>query len=155
MAIYPQWFGRSVPNSSETYNYYRWNEESRSAASQQIGTDTRVQPRLTAELDLNPEVRIVAPVGSPLAFSGHQLHATVPNTTNVTRFSIDFRTVHITDLERGDGAPKTDIKCTGTTLRDFRRSTDLAPLPPELIERYDDASSLQYADTLVFNARDE
>jgi hypothetical protein len=154
MAIYPQWFGRSAPNSSETYNYYRWNEESRGAASQQIGTDTRVQPRLTAELDLGPELRIVAPVASPMAFSGHQLHATVPNSTDVTRFSIDFRTVHITDLDRGAGAPKTDVKCTGTTLRDFRRCTDLAPLPAELIGRYDDASSREYAHTLVFNARD-
>jgi hypothetical protein len=150
LAIYPQWFAQSLPNSSDTYNYYRWNLKSRGAASQLVGTDTRVQPKLTTEFHLGPELRIVTPVGSPLAFSGHQLHATVPNTTDVTRFSIDFRTVHQADLEGGKGAPKTDVNCTGTTLRDFRRTTDLAPLPAELVERYDDASSLEYAHTLVF-----
>jgi hypothetical protein len=150
MAIYPQWFARSLPNSSDTYNYYRWNLESRRGAGQLVGTDTRVQPKLTAESNLDPELRIVVPVGSLLAFSGHQLHATVPNTTNVTRYSIDFRTVHQGDLERGRGAPTTDVQCTGTTLRDFHRTTDQAPLPAALIERYDDASSLEYAHTLVF-----
>ena len=150
LAIYPQWFARSLPNSSNTYNYYRWNLESRGVASQLVGEDTRVQPKLTGDLDTDPALRIVPPVGGLLAFSGHQLHATVPNTTNLTRFSIDFRTVHEVDLYRGDGAPKTDVDCTGTTLRDFRRSTDLAPLPSELLERYDDASALEFAQTLVF-----
>ena len=90
------------------------------------------------------------PVGSLLAFAGHQLHATVPNTANVTRFSIDFRTVHQSDLEVGEGAPKSDDHCTGTTLRDFRRTTDLASLDADLIARDHDTSSLEYADTLVF-----
>ncbi len=155
LAVYPECFDQSLPNSSDTYNYYRWNLESRGAASTLIGRDTRVQPKLTAKVDLCREVRVVAPVGSLLAFSGHQLHATVPNTTNVTRFSIDFRTVHRPDLEEGHGAPKTDVHCTGTTLRDFRRSTDLAQLPAELIARYDDASSLEFATTLVFQHSDD
>jgi len=154
LAIYPQFFSRTLPNSSATYNYYRWNMEGRTLASQQVGTDTRVQPRITAELDLAPELRIVAPVGALLAFSGHQLHASVRNTTPVTRFSIDFRTVHRSDLEAGEGAPKSDVSCTGTTLRDFRRCTDLAALDDELIARYDDATALDHADTLVFEARD-
>ena len=45
----PAMFPRSLPNSSETYNYYRWNLESRGRASRQVGKDTRVQPKLTAE----------------------------------------------------------------------------------------------------------
>jgi hypothetical protein len=155
MAMYPQCFAQPLPNSSATYNYYRWNLESRGQAGQLVGTDTRVQPKLTAEVSLGPELRIVTPVGSVLAFSGQQLHATVPNSTNVTRFSIDFRTVHIADLEQGNGAPNTDAYCTGTTLRDFRRCTDLAELPTELVGRYDDASSLAYANTLVYTPSDD
>ena len=30
-----------------------------------------------------------------------------------------------------------DSACTGTTLRDFVRASDLAPLPEDLIEAYD------------------
>jgi hypothetical protein len=150
MAVYPDWFSQCAPNSSDAYNYYRWNAESRASASLQIGTDTRVQPHLTERIDLDNELRLTMPVGGILAFSGHQLHATAPNTTSVTRFSIDFRTVHIGDLEFRRGAPKTDVYCTGTTLRDFRRTTDLAPLSPRIVEQYDDASCLEYAESLVF-----
>jgi hypothetical protein len=150
MAFHPACFARGVPNSSDTYNYYRWNLEGRASASRQVGSDTRVQPRIAGDVDLGEELRVVVPVGGILAFSGQQLHSTVPNTTSVTRFSIDFRTVHRGDLESGNGAPRVDSACTGTSLRDFLSCIDLSPLPPDLVARYDDASALEYADTLVY-----
>jgi ectoine hydroxylase-related dioxygenase (phytanoyl-CoA dioxygenase family) len=36
-------------------------------------------------------------LGAIVLFSGDQLHATIPNTTDATRYSIDFRTVDLTD----------------------------------------------------------
>jgi hypothetical protein len=151
MAFYPRHFASPVPNSSETYNYYRWNRDNRAAASQQIGSDTRVQPRLTADIDLGPEIRVVTPVGGMMIFSGQHLHATVPNTTDVTRFSIDFRTVHRGDLEKGLAAPRVDSHCTGTSLRDFLNCVDLSRLPADLVARYDDDSATEFADTLVYS----
>jgi hypothetical protein len=152
LAIHPDVFATSLPNSSEAYNYYRWNVESRGAASTMVQGDTRVQPRLTGEVPLGSELRVVTRAGSMTAFAAQHLHASVPNASNVTRFSIDFRTVHIADLEAGRGAPRSDAACTGTTLRDFRRCTDLAPLSPEVIAQYDDSSAEQYADSLVYKA---
>ena len=76
------------------------------------------------------------PVGGVLIFSAAQLHSTVPNTTDRTRFSIDFRTVNIDDLESGNAARNVDSECTGTTLGDFVRASDLEPLPDDLIDRY-------------------
>ncbi len=152
MAFYPRYFDRALPNSSDTYNYYRWNRENRASAAKQIGTDTRVQPRLTADVDLDPQIRVATPVGSVLLFSGQQLHATVPNTTKVTRFSIDFRTVHRGDLANGRGAPRVDSHCTGTSLRDFLSSVDLSRLPPDVVARYDDESAAEYADSLVYSS---
>jgi hypothetical protein len=151
MAFYPSFFARPVANSSETYNYYRWNRESRAAASSQIGTDTRVQPRITADVDLGSDLRIIIPESGMIAFSGQQLHETIPNATAVTRFSIDFRTVHRGDLDRGLGALNVDSQCTGTTLRDFLRCADLSRLPDDLIARYDDESSLEYSSSLVYD----
>ena len=150
LAIYSDVFAASLPNTSDTYNYYRWNLESRAVAATLVREDHRVQPRLIGDVELGSELRVVGPVGGMLAFSAQQLHATVPNTTQVTRFSIDFRTVHVVDLEAGRGAPRSDSDCTGTTLRDFRRCSDLAPLPADLIERYDDSSAVQYADGVVY-----
>jgi len=151
MAFHPRYFARPVPNSSETYNYYRWNLESRASASNQVGVDTRVQPRITAEaVDLGEDVRVSLPVGGVMVFSGQQLHSTVPNTTDVTRYSIDFRTVHRRDLEEGRGAPRVDVQCTGTSLRDFLNCVDLTPLPDDVIARYDDDSAVEYASSLVY-----
>src|SRR5262249_14957986 len=102
------------------------------------------------DIDLQPEIRLSTPVGGVIVFSGQQLHATVQNTTNVTRFSIDLRTVHRGDLEHGLGAPRVDAHCTGTSLRDFLSCVDLSHLPPNVIGRYDDDSALQYADSLIY-----
>ena len=63
------------------------------------------------------------------------------NTTDLARYSIDFRTVHLDDVAGKIGAPNIDSKSTGTTMRDYLRATDLAKLPEELIALYDDGSA--------------
>lgn len=68
----------------------------------------------------------------------------------MTRYSIDFRTVHRADLVSGIGAPRTDAHCTGTSLRDFISCVDLSRLPDDIIARYDDETALEYAETLVY-----
>ena len=136
MAFHPRYFEAPIKNSSAGYDYDEWNRTGRKQAAQQITKDTRVQPEAQEELELRPDVRVVTPVGGVLIFSAAQLHSTVPNTTKRTRFSIDFRTVNVDDLVNGDAAPNLDSACTGTTLGDFMRASDLEPLPEELIERY-------------------
>jgi hypothetical protein len=73
-----------------------------------------------------------------LLFSGASLHATVPNTSGRTRFSIDFRTVHYDDVVEKRGAPNVDSHSTGTSLRDFTRGTDSARLPDDVVALYED-----------------
>jgi len=137
MALHPRYWAQPVRNSSHTYNYAEWNEKNRFNAAQHIKSDNRVQPRAEEPLELDPQVRIVSRVGGVLVFSGAQLHSTVPNTTGRTRFSIDFRTVNFADASEMRGAPNVDSMCTGTTMNDYLRGTDLAHLPPELIARYE------------------
>jgi hypothetical protein len=142
MAFHPRYFDQAVRNGSSTYNYYRWNAESRADAAKHIGTDTREQPKPEEEVELDPQIRVVAPVGGVLVFSAAQLHSSVPNTTDVTRFSIDFRTVHIADVAARRGAVNVDSRCTGTTMRDYLRGTDLASVPDELVGLYDDGTAV-------------
>jgi len=138
MAFHPRYWDRGVKNGSRDFNYYRWNAESRKNASQHIGRDTRVQPHAEEPLELNPDVRFVVPPGGIIVFSGAQLHSTVPNTTNLVRWSIDFRTINIDDVTSKRGAPNTDSASTGTSLRDFLRVADFAPIPEEIVAAYDD-----------------
>ncbi len=140
LAFHPRYWTHPVPNTSRTYNYYEWNANSRGIAATQIGVDTREQPHAEAPIEADPQIRILCPVGGAVVFSGAQLHSTVDNISGHTRYNIDFRTVNLRDLEAGRGAPNIDSACTGTTLRDFVRTRDLAALPTELVDRYDDGS---------------
>jgi hypothetical protein len=133
MAFHPQYFDRPVRNSSSGYDYEEWNRTGRQQASKQVKKETRKQPQPEEPLELEPDVRVVTPPGGTLVFSAAQLHSTVPNTTNRTRFSIDFRTVNLDDLVEGIGAPNMDSECTGTTLRDYLRASDVEPLPEDVI----------------------
>ncbi len=137
MALHPRYWAQPIRNSSYLYNYAEWNEKSRFNAAQHIKSDSRVQPRAEEPVELDPQIRVVSPVGGVLIFSGAQLHSTVPNMTGRARFSIDFRTVNFDDAVEMRGAPNIDSKCTGTTMNDYLRGTDLAHLPQELIARYD------------------
>jgi hypothetical protein len=142
MAFHPRYFAHPVKNSSRIYNYARWNAEGRKTAAQHIHTDTRPQPHAEEALELTPDVRLVPPPGGLILFSGQQLHSTVENTSQRTRFSIDFRTVHVGDVSDRRGAPNVDSECTGTTLRDYLRGRDLAHIDEDLIGMYDTPDTL-------------
>jgi hypothetical protein len=140
MGFYPRHFTEGVPNNSEIYNYYEWNTKNRASAAQHVKSDTREQPKPQGPLD-QVSVRYLPPPGGIILFSGAQLHETVANTTDIARYSIDFRTVHLDDVRERRGAPNVDTKCTGTTMRDYLRATDLSKLPEDLVALYDDQTA--------------
>jgi hypothetical protein len=135
LAFHPRYWDRPLRNGSHRYNYAEWNRGSRQNAAKHIKQDTREQPRPEEPVELDPQIRVVCPVGGLILFSAAQLHSTVPNTSGRTRFSVDFRTVSRGDLLEGAGAANIDSACTGTTVGDYLRATDLAHLPGELIDR--------------------
>jgi len=137
MAFHPQYWNEAVKNGSDEFSYYEWNAVGRSAAAQHIKTDTRKQPKPLEPLVLEPQVRIVPEPGGMILFSAAQLHSTVPNTSSKTRYSLDFRTTHVGDLRDRLGARNVDSQCTGTSLRDFLRASDLATMPEEIVAMYD------------------
>jgi hypothetical protein len=136
LAFHPRYWSRGVKNGSRLYDYDEWNRTSRWRAAEQIGIDRRVQPRPEEELDLSGDLRIVCGTGALTVFSAAQLHSSVTNTSGRTRYSIDFRTVHRGDVEAGRGAPNLDSECTGTSLGDFLRASDLARLPEAWVARH-------------------
>lgn len=89
-------------------------------------------------MELDPQIRFVPPAGGLVLFSAAQMHSTVPNTSGRARYSIDFRTVHLDEVESMGGAPNVDSTPKGTSLRDFKRADDLSDMPEELVAPYDD-----------------
>jgi hypothetical protein len=139
MAFHPNYWNRGVRNDSAGYNYYEWNKRFRGpAVANLVKEETRPLPRATESVEIEPQMRLLCPVGGIIIFSGAQMHSSVPNTSGRTRYSIDFRHVHRDDVAAQRGAPRSDEACTGTTMRDYRRGTDLAAMPDELVRLYDD-----------------
>ena len=141
MAFHPAYWDRAVPNNSSEYNYYIWNKVHRGAAvANFVKEDPRPLPRAQEPIDLDPQLRIVCPVGGMILFSGQQMHSSVPNTSGKTRYSIDFRTIHAGDAAQRRGAQLVDVACTGTTMRDYLKGTDFSRLQDEIIDLYDDGT---------------
>ncbi len=150
LAFHPRYFSQAVRNGSADYDYYEWNAKNRASAAQHIKSDTRKQPKPEEEVEIFPQTRVVAPSGGMLIFSGAQLHSSVPNNTGRTRFSMDFRTVHLDDVLNHVGAPNVDSDCTGTTMRDYLRGTDLSRIDEDVCLTYDTAPPREDA-VLVFS----
>lgn len=139
MAFHPQYWNAPVKNSSKGYNYYVWNQQNRGAhVARFLKEDPRPLPKPTEPLLLDPQLRLIVPAGGIILFSAAQMHSSVPNTSGKTRFSIDFRVVNLDDVAGRKGAPRVDEECTGTTMRDYLRATDLSHIPDELVALYDD-----------------
>lgn len=142
MAFHPQYWNVPVKNSSKGYNYYVWNQQNRGGhVAKFLKEDPRPLPKPTESLVLDPQVRLIVPAGGVILFSAAQMHSSVPNTSGKTRFSIDFRVVNLDDVTERKGAPRVDEACTGTTMRDYLRASDLSHIPADLVSLYDDETA--------------
>lgn len=151
MAFHPQYWNRPVKNSSKGYNYYQWNRQHRgNHVGQFLKEDPRPLPKPTEPMELDPQVRLIVPAGGLILFSAAQMHSSVPNTSGKTRFSIDFRVVHLDDVLAKKGAPHVDEECTGTTMRDYLKGTDFSHLPKEAIALYDDGTETEEGVELLY-----
>lgn len=128
LAFYPKYWTQTLKNTSGGFDYGEWVRVARGMAASQIRVDTRNHPVPTEPVDAADEMRIVLKSAESILFSASHVHATVPNCSGRTRFSLDFRTVHINDLRTNVGSPNIDNRSRGSTLGDFLRATDFSPL---------------------------
>ncbi len=135
MSMFPDYWDRAVANSSDAFDYDEWCRVGRQQATHQIAVDTRQHPLPMDAIDTRSDTRICGMPGDMFLFSAAHLHATAPNTSGKTRFSVDFRTLNLDDIEGRRGAANVDSRARGTTLGDFLRADDFSKIAPGLIER--------------------
>jgi hypothetical protein len=128
MKMFVDYFHRPVRNGSNAYDYDEWVSQHRYAAAAKTTKDDRPHPLPFEDIDSSCEIRIAGDAGDVMMFSSNHLHASAPNRSGVTRFSYDLRTINIEDVRAGRGPVNIDSGATGTTLGDFLRVADLAPL---------------------------
>jgi hypothetical protein len=128
MAFFPNYWDKQMENTSADFDYGEWTRVGRALAASQIGQDTRKHPLPLHPVTTEDEFRYATSSGEAVVFSACHLHATVPNTSDKTRFSLDFRTVNLADIRNLQGGLNVDCKARGSTLGDFLRVDDLQPI---------------------------
>jgi hypothetical protein len=126
IAIYPDYWGQPVANNSASWDLDAVRAQRRGASQ---SAPLPPVPEPTEHVDRSAELRIVIEPRDLLCFSGAHLHASVPNTSGETRFSVEVRTVLLDDIVAGRGAPNLDGRAPRVPLEWFRRIPDGAPLP--------------------------
>jgi hypothetical protein len=124
-------FAQPVRNTSGDFDYYE-NNARRLNTAKSVGKEQQSRP---AAVNHTPGVDVIplpAP-GEVLLFSGAQLHTSIPNTSGLARYSVDFRTVDTRDLLSGRAAPLVDAECAGTAIRDFISIKDESSFDEETV----------------------
>lgn len=120
--FYPERFCVPVPNDSEVFDYDEWvrNGWSLKIGWQDLEAGKRARyPRVIGELEGGKAVGFSCRAGENLLFSGAQFHRTLPQAFGRTRYSVDFRLVHLADHASGFGAPNVDNRSRGSALVDY------------------------------------
>ena len=124
-------FSRPISNTSSSFDYYQINKD-RATTATQIRAESQSRPAAVGH-ETSDSLVVLGGPGSVLLFSGAQLHASIPNESGRSRFSIDFRTIDRGDVLSRTGAPLIDVNCTGTSLRDFVKPMSGQPLDEDLV----------------------
>lgn len=118
LVLYPALFDRAVANSSD-----RWDFETLKVR-RRAGDSTYPNLPVATEPPVCDGVPVVVDPGVLVAFSGAHLHASTPNRTALTRFSLEVRSVCVDDVRQGLGPANVDGRAPGVRLEWFRRMTD-------------------------------
>ena len=125
-AFFPELFGQPLGNSSLEFDIAEVMRRNREAPAS-VGKGEMV-PRLLEEIDWSQARPVTIASGEIIAFSSQHAHAGVQNHTDLTRISIETRTLNIPDHLAGRGAPNVDGHARWATPGMFRRVSDGRPL---------------------------
>jgi len=116
-AFYHSLFDKAVVNNSADFDYEEWIK---TVGWQSTSGKKAVYPTADqSSYDAVEGVPFACNAGDIILFSAAHLHQTTKNSSGLTRFSIDFRTVNIADATEGKGAINVDNASRGSALKDY------------------------------------
>ena len=126
-AFLPELFARPLKNNSSDFDIVAIMERNR-GRGRPVGPGEMV-PQLLEEVDLSKARPVTIMPGEVIVFSSQHAHVGVPNGTDLTRMSLETRTLRLADLETGRGARNVDGRARWVSYGMFRRIADGTPLP--------------------------
>lgn len=125
-AILPELFAQPLDNDSVKFDIADIIERSR-GRGRPVEPGEEV-PQLLEEIDLSAAWPVTISPGELLLFSSQHAHVGIPNRTDLTRISLETRTLRLSDLEARRGAPNVDGRARWVAYKLFRRIADDRPL---------------------------
>ena len=106
MGFYPSYWQRPLENSTAQWSFKEFLKSRKNAKPGHAAS----YPSAPAALKEPDEFALpfLMPVGSLACFSSAHLHGSITNSTSLTRFSLEIRTLHLNDLKNDNGAPNVD-----------------------------------------------
>ncbi len=127
MAFYPDYWDKATVNTTADWEFSKYL-----AARKETPKGEKVPypgaPELLETIDESNAFKVVLSAGDVLNFSSAHLHATVPNTTELTRYSVEMRTINLADLQAGRGAPNIDNAAKTIRYNWYRNALDNSSL---------------------------
>jgi len=107
IGVYPEYWDKPIANDTGSWSHKEYLKKREQVAAERKGAYPSA-PKPISKVDESGIVKVMLKPGDILCFSSAQLHASVPNTTEVTRFSVEMRTINKHDVEAKREAPNVD-----------------------------------------------
>lgn len=107
IAIYPDYWNKAIANTTAIWSFDSYIEKQKEAKPGHKGSYPSA-PTAEENVDESGVIKVILETGDILNFSSAHLHASVPNTTEIPRFSVEMRTVNIQDVEANRKAHNVD-----------------------------------------------
>lgn len=118
--FYPSYFDAPIKNSSGVFDYDDWMQTVGWQGAKTVQQPADIDyPQVLEDIVDDKAFGFSAKAGEMIVFAASHLHQTVPNSSGRTRFSLDFRAVHMADHLAGKGAPNVDNASRPDALRDY------------------------------------
>lgn len=132
IALYPHYWHHPIANNTADWSFAGYLAARRRAL---LDRDTAYPsaPSPTEEVDESGVVKVVLEPGDILNFSSAHLHASVPNSTDQIRFSVEMRTINIQDINLNRVAPNLDNAGKEPMYQWFKNIISKQPLNEALI----------------------
>ena len=131
IAIYPDYWTHPLANNTQQWRFEK-HIESRRITPKGMQAPYPSAPSPTEAVNESNMIPVMLNPGDILSFSSAHLHASVPNTSSFTRYSVEMRTINLADLQQNRMAPNVDNQGERPMYQWFKRITDKQSLQAEI-----------------------
>ena len=107
IAVYPNYWNKPIANNTDTWSHLEYiKKRNETPAEREVSYPSAPSPQ--AKVDESNLIKVMLEAGDVLCFSSAHLHGSVPNTTEIPRYSVEMRTINKEDLKANRCAPNVD-----------------------------------------------